>query len=171
MKQPNSSDEMTIQIRELPKTVKFPDLPWQVPSERNAFDGWLEGRPSEAERKEILERARWKRAHWQPGSKAWQRLFELHAFVGKHVRIQFWDSIMYMLDDEGPHPIKGDCVGIVTLLDDGHLQPFLLLEHTAEIKTGGMSGECYLQKRCESPYDLAPVADICEIGIEDVKQS
>ena len=45
---------------------------------------------------------------------------KLKAFVGTRVGIQFWDSIMFMLDDEGPFPLEGDCKDVV-LLQEGEL--------------------------------------------------
>ena len=135
-----------------------------MPSEGRAFAGWLEGRPTEAQREAVVARARAQRANWKPDAEAWNQLLRLPSFVGRRVRIQFWDDgTMWLLaEDEWPHPIEARCEGIVTLMDDGHLQAFLLLSDVVEIKTGGCSGLSYLVERGVN-HKLAPAADLYEI--------
>jgi hypothetical protein len=145
--------------------VRFEHRAWQIPSEARALEGVVEGAPIESMRNDAIERARRERASWQPDTEAWQQLIELHAFIGKRIRIQFFDpGTMYMLnEDEWPHPVEGDCLGIVTLCDDRHLQPFLLLGNPSERPVGGSSGLSRLRSRNSFSYRLAPVADIYEV--------
>ena len=145
--------------------LTFDRRPWFIPSEGRAFEGWLEGRPTVAQREEALARARRLRAVWKPRAQAWDQLIQLQSFVGQRVRIQFWDpGTMYLLgEDEWPHPVEAQCDGVVTLIDQGHLQAFLLLLDPVEVKTGGCSGLSYLVERSAVNRKLAPLADLCEI--------
>jgi hypothetical protein len=138
---------------------------WYVPREERAFEGWLEGRPTEARRAAAIARTRQQRAEWRPGAQAWDQLIQLQSFVGQRVRIQFWDPrTMYALaEDEWPHPVEAQCDGAVTLIDEGHLQAFLLLLDPVEVKTGGCSGLSHLVERSAVNRQLAPVADLFEI--------
>ena len=156
---------LTIQIPGTASSVmEFGRRAWQVPSAARAMEGQMEGRPTDAQRAKAIERARRERATWQPNAEAWQQLIQLHSFVAKRVRIRFFSPGTEMLsEDEWPHPVEGDCVGLVTLSEDGHLQPFLLLRGPVEIKTGGCSGLSHLRKRGAFSYSLAPVADFYEI--------
>ena len=145
--------------------LTFTRRAWWVPSEGRAFEGWLEGRPTETQREDAVARARRLRAVWKPSAQAWDQLIQLQSFVGRRVRIQFWDpGTMYLLnEDEWPHPVEAHCDGVVTLIDEGHLQAFLLLLDPVEVKTGGSSGLSYLVERAAVNRKLAPVADLCEI--------
>lgn len=165
MTQPDCGETIIRLAGGSPRTMQFDRRAWQVPSEARALEGAVEGAPTDAMRAHAIERARRERATWRPNAEAWEQLIQVHAFVGKRVRIQFWDpGTMYMLaEDEWPHPVEGDCVGVVTLPEDGHLQPFLLLRRPAEVKTGGSSGLSHLRKRGAFSYHLAPVADFYEV--------
>ena len=77
---------------------------WKVPSEENALDGVVEGRPTEERVAEAREQARQERAVWKPNQEALDLVEKLKAFIGFRVRVQFWDSIMFMLDDV-PEPV------------------------------------------------------------------
>lgn len=148
-----------------PTKLHFESRPWHVPNVERALEGGLEGRPTEAMRNLAIENARRERAEWQPDAEAWTQLIQLHAFIGKRVRIQFFDpGTMYLLnEDEWPHPVEADCVGVVTVADDGRPQPFLLLRTAMEVKTGGCSGLCHLVERPGFVDMLAPVAELYEI--------
>jgi len=74
---------------------------WRVPSEEHAFDGWLEGSPTPDERATILAEVRRKRETWAPSKEAWGQLRDLEHFIGRRVRLKFWDKIMHLLEDEG----------------------------------------------------------------------
>lgn len=91
---------------------------------------------------------------------------KLKAFVGARVGIQFWSSIMYMLDDEGPFPLEGDCKDVVLLQDGEFLQAYLIVENTREVPTSnGYSPMGYLTTRSDVAGLLAPLADLYEIWL------
>jgi hypothetical protein len=146
--------------------LTFERRAWCVPSEDRAFEGWLEGRPTEAQRGPLLTRARRRRANWKPDAQALDQLVHLQSFVGRRVRIQFFDpGTMWLLaEDEWPHPIEACCDGVITLIDGGHLQAFLVLRNVGEMKTGGCSRLSYLVQRSAVSGSLAPVADLYEIA-------
>ena len=139
---------------------------WCVPREDRAFEGWLEGCPTEGQRQAVLARNRERRANWKPDAQAIAQLVQLQSFVGHRVRIQFfYPGTMWLLaEDEWPHPIEACCDGVVTLSDAGHLQAFLVLRNVREIKTGGCSGQSYVVQRSGAARILAPVADLYEIA-------
>lgn len=56
---------------------------WRVPSAERAFDGWLEGKPSEEERRQCIEEALRKRAGWKPSKEAMELVEQLKAYVGR----------------------------------------------------------------------------------------
>ena len=147
------------------RKLTFERRAWYVPSEDRAFASLLEGSPSTKQREAILARARAQRANWMPDAEAWNQLLQLQSFVGRRIRIQFWDDgTMWLLaEDEWPRPIEASCEGIVTLMDDGHLQAFLLLCDAVEIKSGGRSGLSYLVERGVANGKLASAADLYEI--------
>jgi hypothetical protein len=71
---------------------------------------------------------------------------------------------MYALaEDEWPHPVEGQCEAVATLIDQGHLQAFLVLRDPAEVRSGGSSGFAYLVERATITCKLAPVAEMYEI--------
>ena len=102
---------------------------------------------------------------WRPSAEAWQQLVAVHQFVGRHVRIQFWDDgTMWLLaPDEWPHPVLGFCEGTMTLRKDGHLQAYLLLRGANDPETAGCSGMSFLDHWGRYPGMLAPLASIYEI--------
>ena len=145
--------------------LTFKRRPWSVPSERRAFEGWLEGRPTEAQREAVLAKAREERAAWKPDADAWKQLIQLQSLIGKRVTIQFWSSSMWLLaEDEWPTLVIAKCEGIVTLIDDnGFLQPFLVLRDALDGETREPSESPYLVERAVANGKLAPVAEIHEI--------
>src|SRR4051812_7324631 len=102
--------------------MKFQTMPWRIPGPERATEGWVEGRPTVQQLVDVRAAAGRARETWKPSNEAWQQLVVLHEFIGKHVRLQFWNPIMIMLEDEGPYPLTCDCRGIVTLLHDGFPQ-------------------------------------------------
>jgi len=88
-------------------------------------------------------------------------------FVGRRIRIQFWDpGTMYLLaEDEWPHPVEANCDGIITLMENGFLQAHLLLRDAVEIKTGGCSGLSHVVERSALNRKLASLAEMYEIEI------
>ena len=117
------------------KTIEITMNQWRVPSIENAFDGILEGLPTPAQMSQILADVAVKRAAWKPTVEGLQQLDQLRGFVGSRVRIQLWDSCMFLLPEEGPNPFKAIFVGIVMLDADGFPQPYLQVKDWIEQQT------------------------------------
>lgn len=84
------------------------------------------------------------------------------------VRVRFWDQSMWLLaEEEWPAPIKAHCEGIVTLIDDGRLQAFLLLRDPVDARTGEPSQSSFLRQRGALNCTLGPLADLYEIEALD----
>lgn len=63
-------------------------------------------------------------------------LDRLRVAIGHDVVVQGWDPIMFVLDDEGPYPMRARCVDIVVRDDhDGHPQAYLVLEAIEVVTT------------------------------------
>lgn len=138
---------------------------WKVPSPERVLDGWLEGRPTEEElnraRKEALEA----RAVWKPSEEGMRLVEQLKAFIGTRVKIQFWDSIMLMLEDEGPYPLEGVCRDVLLSQQGEFLQAYIALDNVKEIRTtDGYSSLGYLVTLGNIPGQLAPLSAIYEVG-------
>ena len=118
--------------------------PWTLP----APPVYLEGRPTAAEREADEAEAAERRRTWEPGPRAFDLLGRLREFVGKEVVIQGWDTIMFWLDDEGPYPVMGKCVDVVTRSGpEGHLRAYVALEDPTERQTPlGSSGLSQLEQ-------------------------
>jgi hypothetical protein len=101
---------------------------WRVPSEERAFDGWLEGSPTPDQRTARLAEVARRRENWTPNSEAWSQLRDLERFIGQRVCMQFWDPIMFLLEEEGPYPMLADCQGIILLRREQFLQAYLILD-------------------------------------------
>lgn len=137
---------------------------WRVPSAERAFDGWIEGKPSEEEKRQRIEEALRERSGWKPSKEAMQLVEQLKAYVGCRVQIQFWDPIMYMLEEEGPFPLEADCKDIVLLQDGEFLQAYLVVDSIREIPTpDGYSPLRYLGRRDDIVGQLAPLSELYEI--------
>ena len=139
---------------------------WRVPSEERAFEEWLEGAPTPAQRETRLAEVRAERDAWVPSRAAHEQLHELQAFVGKRVRVQFWDPIMAMLDDEGPFPLVADCRDIATMVEGGFKQAYLLLDNIVEQPDGyGYSPARFLKRYPDTHLARAPISELFEIDI------
>ena len=137
---------------------------WKIPDPEHALDGWLEGRPTKAQIEEARERANKEREIWKPNNEALLLVEQLKRFIGLRVRIQFWDSIMLMLEDEGPFPLEGDCTDVVTLHRDGFPQAYLVVENLREIRTShGFSPLGQTEEAEGGKGQLAPVSKIYEV--------
>ncbi len=112
--------------------------PWTLPGP--PVD--LEGCPSPEERERDEAEARARREVWEPGPEAFELVEQLKRFVGRRVVIQGWDPIMFLLDDEGPCPVRASCVDVILRKGPtGHLRAYLVLENPSEMKTAiGSSG-------------------------------
>ncbi|MCB9684384.1 MAG: hypothetical protein H6738_05760 [Alphaproteobacteria bacterium] len=62
--------------------------------------------------------------------------------VGEVVVVQGWDSIMLMLESEGPYPVRAVCRGVtIERNEHGHQQAYLLLEEPEAVRIpGGYDG-------------------------------
>lgn len=137
---------------------------WRVPSAERAFDGWIEGKPSEEERRQRIEEALRERADWKPSKEAMKLVEQLKVYVGCRAQIQFWDPIMYMLEEEGPFPLEADCKDVVLLQDGEFLQAYLVIDNIREIPTpDGYSPLRYLSCRDNIVGQLAPLSELYEI--------
>lgn len=141
------------------KKVTLTSREWCVPSVERAFDGWIAGKPSRADRRRVTKGVLKDRASWKPSHEAMLLVEKLKAFVGARVAVQFWDPIMLMLEDEGPLPIVGDCKDVILLQEGEFLQAYLVLENSLESPaTNG-----YLTTRSGVAGLLAPLSDLYEI--------
>lgn len=142
---------------------------WRVPSVEGALSGILEGCPSEARRQEIVTEVMTARATWTPCPEGMELVEQMRSFIGCRVQIQFWDSIMFWLEEEGPFPAEADCVGVTLLQEGDFLQAYLLVRNMNEITNkDGYSPNCYFQQRVDHHQARVSVADvysITEVGV------
>jgi hypothetical protein len=137
---------------------------WRVPSEARAFDGWLEGSPTPDQRAATLAEVARRRETWTPNSEAWGQLRDVERFIGQRVCIQFWDPIMFLLEDEGPYPVLADCQGIALLRRERFLQAYLILDRIEERpNVPGYSPARFLERDSKLGWTLAPIAEVAEI--------
>lgn len=138
---------------------------WRVPSVERCFDGWLEGAPTPEERLQVIAKTELDRAAWKPSPEGMALVETLKAFIGKTVTIQFWDSCMYLLEEEGPNPLKASVVGVVLLQDVEHLQAYLEVSNLSEVPTpDGYNPMVFLLQRPESQYQLAPLSEVYSVN-------
>jgi len=150
---------------------KSPRVHWAAPSEATAFEGWLEGKPTKAQEQQGLEEARQKRRVWKPAPAAWELLVELMGEIpGQSIQIQLWNSIMLMLEDEGPFPIRAQCLEIAVRPEkDGVLQAYLKLAEPKSLRTrDGYEGrKKYLQPATDPNTFWLNLANVDEILLLD----
>ena len=73
---------------------------------------------------------------------------------------------MWLLaEDEWPAPVEAYCDGVVTLLDNGHLQAFLVLHDAISGRTRKTSESSFLIAHEAIAGKLAPAADLYEVEI------
>ena len=146
-------------------TVTISTNYWRIPAPETALSGWLEGAPTPEERQQVIARAVAARASWKPSSAGMALVERLKDFSGCRIRIQFWDSIMLMLPEEGPFPIEVNCKGVVLLQDGEHLQAYMQVTDPTEFPNDdGYSPMDYFQQRPDCNYLLASVSDIYEVS-------
>lgn len=147
-----------------PDSITINTNHWRVPSAATAFDGWLEGTPSEAEKLQVIAKTIADRANWKPNAQAMALVIKLKSFIGCRVQIEFWDSCMWLFPEEAPYPLNATCRGVILLQDGDFLQAFIEVSNVVEVTTpDGYSSLSYLQKRPESEHVLAPLADLYQI--------
>lgn len=88
-------------------------------------------------------------------------LDQLKAFEGRPVVIQPWDSIMFVLEEEGPNPIHAVCASVFTRTDEnGLLRAYLALKFPRSISTPyGYD----MTLATEGDYSIFPVAELYHI--------
>ena len=126
---------------------------WYIPSEENAFDNWLEGAPSPSQREEILKNVAAERKAWKPSQEALDLVETLRTYTGKTVRLEWWESIMNLLEDEGPYPLTAKICDVVVKKDGDFLQAYLVLSDVSlEPTEDGFSPMCYLSAKDPTCY-------------------
>ncbi len=147
-----------------PRKITITKNHWRVPSVERAFDGRVAGDPSEEERCQRIDKVLKERANWKAGKGAIQLLEQLMMYVGCRVRLQLWDPIMLMLDDEGPRPLEADFNDVVLLKDGEFLQAYIVIDSLREIaSTKGASALRCLVNRAGIEGQLVPLYEINEI--------
>lgn len=143
------------------RSITFTTAHWKIPSIESAFDGYLEGGPTDEERQKIITDTQARRSLWSPSPEAWVQFEDIKDTVGKVVQLQQWDPIMALLDDEGPYPLHAHCIGLQLLTTDGgELQAYLLLRQVRCEKTPmGYDGRGQLTKGRRGEY-LMPLAKL-----------
>jgi hypothetical protein len=138
--------------------------PWCVPSVEHATDGWLEGGATETEIRQAREKEQQARAAWKPTEEGMRLVEQIRGFVGTRLQIQFWDSSMFMCEEEGPFPLEGDCKNVLLLQPGEFLQAFMVLDNVRVISAPeGYTPLGYLISVDGVPGQLAPLADVYEV--------
>lgn len=148
-----------------PNSVTIATNVWRVPSVERAFETVLEGCPTDEQRQQIIQDTVAARAAWKPCAEGMKLVEQLRAFVGLRVKIQMWDSIMFILDNEAPFPFHCDCLGVILLQDGEHLQAYLEVANVVEQPTlDGYSPQGFLVDRSESKFQLVPLSELYEVS-------
>lgn len=151
-------------MKPAPHRITISTNHWKIPGPEHALDGWLEGRPTKAQIEAASDRANKERAVWKPNDEALLLVEQLKTFIGFRVEIQFWDSIMFMLEDEAPFPLEGDCMDVVILHRDGFPQAYLVINIVREIPTpDGYSPLGQIEATESGEGRLAPVSKVYEV--------
>ena len=146
---------------EMLQKIEIPMNHWRVPDVENAFEGRIVGKITAEERRKKSAEIEEFRTHWSPSEEAMRLVEVLKSFIGRRMKIQFWDPIMYLLDDEGPNPLVGLCEDIVIQRDDAFLQAYLVLDGAKEIPT--LRGSSSIDFMNNGKY--APLAKICDVSV------
>lgn len=145
-------------------TVTITTNYWRIPSPERAFDGWLEGAPTEQERRETIEAAIAARKAWQPSAEGLALVEQLKSFAGCMVRVQLWDASMWFHELDAPYPFDAVCIGVETHQIGEFLQAFLMLRDIIEEPNDlGYSPVPYFQKSEDEQYLRASLADLYSI--------
>ena len=73
---------------------------------------------------------------------------------------------MFMLEDDGPFPLEGDCHDVVILHRDGFPQAYLAITNICEIPTpDGYSPLGEIEEAEGAESQLAPVSKIFQISV------
>jgi len=155
------------------RSITFDRAHWRIPSVETAFDGYLEGGPTEVEKKETIENILLERKNWEPSQDAWTQFSEVKETVGQEVEVQMWDPIMFMLDDEGPYPILAHYTGLdLVANEEGKQQAYLLLHNVRCLETPmGYDGRSRLKAGNQAGEFLLPLADIYTVSWAEINVS
>lgn len=138
--------------------------PWSVPDPAHALDGWLEGGATKREIRQARAAEQKAREAWKPSDEGLRLVDQLKAFMGTRVQIQFWDAVMFVLEEEGPFPLEGDCKDVILMQRDQFLQAFIVLDNIREIpKPEGSSPSGYLTTVDGIQGQLASLANVYEV--------
>jgi hypothetical protein len=138
---------------------------WRIPSVETAFSGWLEGTATEAEKLLVIAKTEAARDAWKPSPEAMDLLVQLKRFIGSRVKIQMWDSEMWLFPEEGPHPFAADFSGVIVLDIDGFQQAFIEVSNVVVLPTPDAYDPLpYLQTHAESKFSLVPLAELYEVS-------
>ena len=149
-----------------PQRITISTNYWKIPDAEHALNGWLEGQPTKAQIAEARDRANRERGVWKPNNEALLLVEQLKTFIGFRIRIQLWDSIMSMLEDEGPFPLECDCSDVVILHRDGFPQAYLAIKNVREISTpDGFSPLGRIENVHPGGDQLVPVSKIYEFWV------
>ena len=149
--------------------ITFDRAYWRIPSVEHAFDGFLEGKPTDKQKKEIIEKAQQDRADWSPSKEALAQFEEVKQIICREIVVQMWDPIMFMLEDEGPYPMQALCTGLHLISnEDGKSQAYISLKDFKCIRTtDGYDGSSRLLNSSCVGESLMSLADIYEISYGD----
>ncbi len=112
--------------------IRLDTNPWVLPGPPT----YIEGNPSPERIGSDKAEADAARRCWSPSNAAYELLDRLRAFAGHLVEIQAWDPIMFMLEEEGPNPIRAKCVDVKTMTNnEGLVRAYLLIDDPSSIPT------------------------------------
>ena len=152
-------------MRSIEHRITFDKAHWRIPSVERAFDGILEGKPTDEEQKDIIEKAQRGHDDWSPSKEAWEQFEEMKKIIDHVIVVQIWDPIMFMLDDEGPYPMQSLCTGLHLIVnEEGKSQAYMSLKNVRLIKTpGGFDASSRLLASGSADESLLSFADIYEV--------
>jgi hypothetical protein len=143
--------------------------PWKIPDPRTALSGILEGCPTPAQQRKMINAAKAARKKWKPNAAALALVQQLEAFVGHKVTVQLWDQSMWWHELEGPFAFYALCINVEVRLVEEFQQAFLQLSDISEISNDiGYSPTPYFQEveGCDDVYvSLANLYEITKVKV------
>jgi hypothetical protein len=113
---------------------------WKIPSGEGVT--YLEGVPTEEERRLNIRRTAAERKVWQPNQEAIAIYNQLKLFEGKRIKVQIWNELMTLLPEEGPYPFICELIQVYTKTlqekDRKFLQLFIEFKNPQIIKKGSL---------------------------------
>jgi hypothetical protein len=112
--------------------IRIESNPWALPGPPI----YIEGSPTPEKAARDQAEADEKMRDWAPDGRAFSLLAELQGLAGRTVLVQGWDPIMFLLEEEGPCPIRAKCMGTKTARNpDGLLQAYLVIKDPASVSS------------------------------------